>query len=157
MSQSNGDGFFKGFVFGGMIGAVLAFLYAPKSGQEMRDDIRRRSREFYDDADIHFAELKRQAGDVIAEGRRQAELLRQQADAKLRETRAKAEQIISRGRQQATDGAEETAEQAAEVRSKAQNLIEEGKKKVSQTAAKFKSAVEAGTQAYREELEEKKS
>lgn len=157
MSHSNGDGFFKGFLFGGLIGAVLAFLYAPKSGREMRDDLRRKSREIYDDADIHFAELKRQAGDIVAEGKRQAELLRQQADAKLRETKAKAEQIISRGQQEAADGVEETVEQAAEARSKAQNLIEEGKKKVSQTAAKFKSAVEAGTQAYREELEGKKS
>ena len=40
MAEQNG-GFLKGLLLGGTIGAVLALLYAPKSGREMREDIKR--------------------------------------------------------------------------------------------------------------------
>jgi gas vesicle protein len=35
----NGDGFFKGFIFGGIVGGILALLYAPKSGRETREEL----------------------------------------------------------------------------------------------------------------------
>ena len=38
MSDHN-DNFFKGFLFGGVIGAVLGILFAPKTGQEIRREI----------------------------------------------------------------------------------------------------------------------
>ena len=36
---SNGDNFFKGFVFGTIVGGILGVLFAPKSGKEMREDL----------------------------------------------------------------------------------------------------------------------
>ena len=33
------DKFFKGFVFGGFIGAAFGFLFAPKPGREMREEL----------------------------------------------------------------------------------------------------------------------
>jgi gas vesicle protein len=33
------DHFFKGFILGGMIGAVLGILFAPKPGREMREEL----------------------------------------------------------------------------------------------------------------------
>ena len=35
----NSDGFIKGFVLGGIIGAALGLFLAPKSGQELREDL----------------------------------------------------------------------------------------------------------------------
>ena len=45
MSQNGGD-FFKGLVFGGLIGALLGVLYAPKSGRETREDLTHKADEF---------------------------------------------------------------------------------------------------------------
>ena len=40
MSSDKSKGLLFGFLAGGVIGAVLALLYAPKSGKELRKDIR---------------------------------------------------------------------------------------------------------------------
>ena len=42
----NGGDFFKGFLVGGLIGAIMALLYAPKSGKETREDISKKTEEF---------------------------------------------------------------------------------------------------------------
>ena len=40
-SQSEGRDFLLGFIFGGLVGAVLALLFAPQSGEETRAQIKR--------------------------------------------------------------------------------------------------------------------
>lgn len=46
MSEERGvaKGLFLGFLAGGIVGGVLALLYAPKSGKELRQDIRNKKR-----------------------------------------------------------------------------------------------------------------
>ncbi|HYA13546.1 MAG TPA: YtxH domain-containing protein [Syntrophales bacterium] len=44
MSERIGD-FIKGLLIGGLVGASLGILYAPKSGKETREDICRKSEE----------------------------------------------------------------------------------------------------------------
>ena len=44
MSNSSND-LIKGLVIGGLVGAVLGILYAPKSGKETREDIARKADE----------------------------------------------------------------------------------------------------------------
>ena len=44
MSEKNGD-LFKGLIVGGLIGALLGILFAPKSGKETREDIARKTEE----------------------------------------------------------------------------------------------------------------
>jgi gas vesicle protein len=44
MSENNGD-LLVGFIVGGLIGAALGILFAPKSGKETREDIKRRADE----------------------------------------------------------------------------------------------------------------
>ena len=136
MNQENrGADFFKGFLIGGSIGAVIALLFAPKTGNELRADIRRKSREIYDDADVKVGEFKGQAAEIIEQGKRQAEALRAQAEAKIAEARAKAEQIVSEGR------------------TKARDLVDQGVKTVEREKGRLKSAVDAGVKAYKDEVE----
>jgi gas vesicle protein len=140
MPQENrGADFFKGFLIGGSIGAVIALLLAPKSGPELRADIRRKSRELYDETEEKLGEWKAEAAEVIEQGKRQAEALRTQAEAKLTEARAKAEQLVSEGR------------------AKARNLVEEGAKTVDREKGRIKSAFDAGVKAYRDEVDGNKS
>ena len=41
----NGGDFLKGFLLGGLIGSVIALLYAPKSGKETREEISQKAEE----------------------------------------------------------------------------------------------------------------
>lgn len=53
MDQKNGvvKGLLIGFLAGSAIGAVLALLYAPKSGKELRADIRQKTDDLLEDAE----------------------------------------------------------------------------------------------------------
>jgi gas vesicle protein len=136
MNQENrGADFFKGFLMGGAIGAAFALLFAPKSGFELRADLRRKSRELYDETDEKLGEWKEHATEVLEQGKRQAEALRSQAEAKLAEARAKAEQVVSEGR------------------AKARELVDQSAKVVEREKGRVKSAIDAGVKAYREEVD----
>jgi gas vesicle protein len=48
--MSNTNGFLKGVFWGGAVGAIVALLSSPKSGKEIREELRRGSRKLYDEA-----------------------------------------------------------------------------------------------------------
>lgn len=136
MNQENrGTDFFKGLMIGGAIGAAFALLFAPKTGIELRADLRRKSRELYDETETKFGEWKVQADEVLEQGKRQAESLRSQAEAKLSDARAKAEQVVNEGR------------------AKARDLVDQSAKVVEREKSRVKSALDAGVKAYREEVD----
>lgn len=43
--------FLKGLFIGGIAGALASLLYAPKSGDELREDIRKKASDIQDDAE----------------------------------------------------------------------------------------------------------
>ncbi len=91
MSDDRGSGF--GWFLAGLgIGAAIGMLYAPKSGQETREELRRRAEE----------------------------------------------------------GREYVKKSAREVREQANQWVDKGKDFVDQQKDQFRSAVEAGRQAYKE-------
>ena len=77
---------------GGLIGAAFALLYAPKSGREVRKNLRRGLHK----ANEKVGDLREQAEDIMAEGRRQARALRQQAEDILDDAKIAAEQLIAK-------------------------------------------------------------
>ncbi len=67
------------FLIGGMIGAAIAFLYAPQSGRETRKDIKRAAHraknstvdlieDTIDDINDFVGDLKEKAADIIDQG-----------------------------------------------------------------------------------------
>jgi gas vesicle protein len=83
MSDQNGDfgAFLSGFIVGGLIGAAVALLMAPQSGEETRVMIRDRSIELKDKA-VEAAEDARMRAEAAAE-----------------EARLRADEIKQRGQQ----------------------------------------------------------
>ena len=75
MSQDNNvaKGFLIGFLAGGAIGAVVALLTAPKSGRELRADIKLKSEEYLDEAEKYLSEAKDKARELINEGKKKSE------------------------------------------------------------------------------------
>lgn len=54
-------GFLIGFLAGGTVGAMIALLTTPKSGKELRGDIKQKSGEYFDEADKYYQEKKKQS------------------------------------------------------------------------------------------------
>jgi gas vesicle protein len=55
MSENNSD-LFVGLLIGGLIGAALGILYAPKSGRETRDEIAGKTKELLGKAKEEYEE-----------------------------------------------------------------------------------------------------
>jgi gas vesicle protein len=59
----------KGMIFGGLIGVVLGILYAPKSGNETREDIRKSAEELYEKARNSCAQTQIKMEDLAERGK----------------------------------------------------------------------------------------
>lgn len=107
---------------GGGIGAILALLFAPKSGQELRGDI---------------ADVTRKG---VEKGKETAALVGEKAGDYYEVTREKAGELYQTAQ-----------EKAGELVDKAGSLTEKAKEAVSETKNPFSAAIEAGKDAYQEE------
>jgi len=69
MSENNGASKLGFFLAGLGIGAILALLWAPKSGKETRDYIAQKAEEGKDYVKTKTEELRRQAEDAVEKGK----------------------------------------------------------------------------------------
>lgn len=97
-SRSSWESFFQGFIAGGLIGAGLALIFAPKSGRELREDIKKRSSELKKDAELLYSEAKDKTTDWWHDGIKKAEQLKEDAETRLEEAKAKAAEVIEEGK-----------------------------------------------------------
>ncbi|HKB85349.1 MAG TPA: YtxH domain-containing protein [Ignavibacteriaceae bacterium] len=133
MSQEkSGKGLLLGFLAGGAVGAILALLYAPKSGRELREDIRSKTDEYYDDVEKYYSEARNKAKDLINDGKKKSEKLISDARVKSEELLKDAERIFN------------------DAKSKAEGYVAKGKETIDQESAKMKTAIKAGVDAYKE-------
>jgi gas vesicle protein len=109
-------------LIGGGIGAILALLFAPKSGEELRGDI----------ADVTRRGLEK--------GRETATQLQEKAGEYYEVTRERAGEYYQAAQ-----------EKAGEIKEKATEMAEKAKAAASTTANPFTAAIEAGKTAYTEE------
>ena len=134
MSQNNSvKGFLIGFLAGGTVGAIIALLTAPKSGKELRGDIKQKSGEYLDEADKYFIDKKNQAGKIFKEGKRKFTMI-------VNDVKSKPEEILKDAEQVYKD-----------VKVKTKEVLQSGKEKIESEAGRIKSSVEAGIEAYKKE------
>jgi gas vesicle protein len=98
MANRDGGGeFFAGLVIGGLVGAAIALLMAPQSGEETRAQIREASLDLKDRANETIAEAREKAEAITADARRRAEEItadaRKRADEIVAEARKRAEEL----------------------------------------------------------------
>ena len=118
-------------LIGGGLGALIALLFAPKSGQELRGDI---------------ADATRKG---IEKGKETATLVGERAGEYYEVSREKAGELY----QVAQEKAGELKEKAGELKEKAGSLTERAKEAAAGTTNPFSAAIEAGKDAYQEEKE----
>lgn len=132
MSENNvGKGLLIGFLAGGAVGAVLALLYAPKSGKELRSDIKVKADEYMGEAEKYIADAKDKAIDMINEGKKKSEKLISDAKLKSEELLKDAEKIFG------------------DAKLKTANVINAGKENLENEGGRLKEAVKAGVDAYK--------
>ena len=83
-------------IIGGGIGAVIALLFAPKSGQELRGDIADATRKGVEKGKETAAQLQERAGEYYEVGRERASELYQTAQEKAGEIGEKAKTAAAR-------------------------------------------------------------
>jgi len=114
--------FLKGLVIGGLAGAVIGILYAPKSGKETR------------------GEIGKKAEELLAKAKEEYE----QALEKSRKTY---ETAVSRLKK-----IEEAArEKVGDLESRAGEMVEKGKVSLEDNKSRLKKAIDAGVEAFKEE------
>lgn len=135
MSRDNdlGKGLLIGFITGSVIGSIVALLYAPKSGKELRQDIKEKTDELMEEAEGYLANAKVKATELMNDGKKKSEKL-------IAETKIK------------VDGLMKEAEQVLqEAKSKTNDIIASGKSNLEKESEKLKNAFKAGMDAYKNE------
>jgi len=92
-AESQGH-FFMGLLMGGALGALAGVFFAPKSGKELRSDIREKSGEVLKDAKKIYADANTKAEEIIEAARHQAQELKKEANRQLSDARQKAKGIF---------------------------------------------------------------
>jgi len=87
--------FFMGLLIGGALGALAGIFFAPKSGKELRSDIKEKGSEVLKDATGIYADAGKKAKKIIEEAKHQAEELKKDAERHLSEARQKAKEILA--------------------------------------------------------------
>lgn len=135
MSQNtkNVKGFFIGFLAGSAVGAVVALLTTPKSGENLRKEIKQKSDEYFDEVDKYLAETKNNAGKVIEESRRKFANI-------LHDIKSKPEAIYRDAERVFNDAKGKTIE-----------VFNSGKEIVETETERLTSSVKAGIETYNDE------
>lgn len=123
-------GLFLGFVAGGIVGAVVALLYAPKPGKDLRKDLLAQKDKLVDKAN-DFLKATAEAGEET-----------------LNEIPGRSREIISAAREKANSILENAEKTLSDAKTKAASRIDT----VKTTGTKVQSAAKAGMDAFRDEL-----
>ena len=75
MSDNNNNfgSFFTGILFGGLVGGIIALLYAPQSGEETREFIKEKSVELNDNINVTLEDAYAQAQAAAEEAKKLAD------------------------------------------------------------------------------------
>lgn len=107
--------FMSGLLIGGLVGAAIALLLAPQSGEETRTLIREKS-----------IELKDRAAET-------ADDVRARAESTAMEARMRAEEFAQQARSRAEDLSHQAREKAEDLKMRGQAAIEAGKQAMQRT------------------------
>lgn len=90
--------FISGFVIGGLVGAAVALLLAPQSGEQTRTLIRDKSIEIKDQAGQSASEVRMRAEKLAQEAKVKAEDLQKRGQVVLDDQKSKLEKAVDAGK-----------------------------------------------------------
>jgi gas vesicle protein len=93
--------FVSGFLVGGLVGAAIALLMAPQSGEETRTMIRDKGLELKDQVEQTAAEARSKAEQIAQQARQRAEELQKRGQVVLEEQKTRLGDAIEAGKKAA--------------------------------------------------------
>lgn len=105
MADNNDDfgAFVSGFMIGGLIGAAVALLLAPQSGEETRLMIRDKGIELKDQVETTAGDARIRAEQMAQDARARASEAQQRGQVVLEQQKSRIEEAIEAGKQAAKD------------------------------------------------------
>ena len=98
--------FFMGFLIGSVLGALSGLLFAPKSGKDLRSEIKEKGSEVLKEGKEIYSDASTKAKEIVEEAKHQAKELIKEADQHLSEARQKAKEILACGEKKEADDGE---------------------------------------------------
>ena len=99
MDNKSGLSFMCGMLCGATVGAVLALLFAPQSGEETRAQLREHGEKFYKDAEVKVKEFAENApkaiNDAVEQGKKAIEEGKKNIEEGISKTRERIGQLKS--------------------------------------------------------------
>ncbi len=100
MSDKSSKGFIYGMIAGGIIGAAIALLYAPKTGKEVRESLKKNAEKVLGEADEYIELAKHTVTDVINEAKKKSEDLVSNAKKQAQSLIAESEELLNKAKDQ---------------------------------------------------------
>jgi gas vesicle protein len=122
MSDNSTRNLLVGFLSGAVLGGIIALLYAPKPGKELRGDLRRKGGEIAEDIEEYLQDAQDKARTIINEGKERSSAL-------ISDAKRKAETLLK----------------------DAEHIMSDARSRMTEESGKLKSAVKAGVDAYKDE------
>jgi len=138
--------FLKGFFVGSLLGALAGILFAPKSGKELRSDLRQIGDETFDKTMRFSSEVQDKTKVILDNAQRRAEGLKKEADRQFAEARLKIKELWK-----------EAEEKFFETRKLAKEVVEEARREVKKVREAAAAGVEAAKHEYSKEKETDKT
>jgi gas vesicle protein len=116
MAEKGSDygNFLRGLLIGGFLGALAGILFAPKSGKEMRAELKEKGHEAFGEAKDFYSDARSKAKAILDDARHRAEELKKEAERQLTEGRQKAQEILA-GEEKRDVAGEEEARKKSEA------------------------------------------
>ena len=129
--DSGGAEFFAGLVIGGLVGAALALLLAPQSGEETRAQIRDKSLELKDRAEEGVLEARQMAQaqlghlqEQVTHLQGQVAGLQEKGKETLEKSKHSAAEVLEKGKQSASDAISRGKESVSQALNRKDNAAE---------------------------------
>jgi gas vesicle protein len=121
-----GGSVFAAFLLGGLVGAVLGLLFAPRSGKETRELIAERTGEYWGEAGEFYVNGKEKVAGAVAAGQQNAAEKGEQLRAKIDEARGRLQDQVAQSASAAKDKLAETTPAVHAVVDKAADATKAG-------------------------------
>ncbi|MFA6233007.1 MAG: YtxH domain-containing protein [Bacteroidota bacterium] len=122
MSDNATRNLMLGFLSGALVGGIVALLYAPKPGKELRGELLKKGGELTDDIEEYLQDAQEKAKTIINEGK-------EKSGALISEAKRRADSLLK----------------------DAEGILSGAKQRVSDEGERLKTAVKAGVDSYKEE------
>jgi gas vesicle protein len=109
MYERRGGSVFGAFLLGGLMGAILGLLFAPRSGAETREMLSERANEYWGQAEEMYAAGKERIGEAVDTGMNTAGEKSEELRAKINEARSRLQEQVVKSTEVAKDKLNETA------------------------------------------------